>query len=456
MGFLVSLALGACKLSRKVIRLTGGGATSFPGKLATKICPDILAHLAKDVHTIIITGTNGKTTTSRMVEEMLKETGYDYFDNKSGANLQFGITAAFAENSTLSGRPKNKWAIIECDEAAFKQVGKFTDPDYVIVTNLFRDQLDRFGEISTTLENIKIGVANSPRAVLCLNADCSMTASIAEGIDNKVLFFGVNEPIYKERVRESSDAPYCIHCKQEYTYEYITYGHLGKYHCPGCGYSRPEPEVSVEKVLLSDENHSEIELRVGGESRKAVISLPGGYNIYNGVAAYCLAYAMNLDLATAVKALSCFECGFGRMEAFNLGEASTRMILIKNPAGCNQVLNFLTNLREKSLFAICLNDKYADGRDISWIWDVDFEILTRLEDKLDRILVSGIRAYDMALRLKYAGIDSNKLIVEQDYNKLLDTIAGQEKPVYIMPTYTSMMDLRALAGKRFGLKNFWE
>ncbi|MEG0391956.1 MAG: MurT ligase domain-containing protein, partial [Anaerovoracaceae bacterium] len=382
--------------------------------------------------------------------------GLSFFCNKSGANLMDGITAEFAINSTIFGKNKCNYALIESDEAAFKQVSKHVDAKCVLVTNLFRDQLDRYGEITHTLNNIKIGIANSHHATVCLNGDCSMTASIGEGIENPILFYGVNEPIYQERVKEASDAPYCIHCKHEYVYDYITFGHLGKYHCPNCGYRRPDPDVFVSKVLVSDANHSEIEIKGKDFACTGVINLPGGYNIYNGVSAMAVAVAMGFKTDSAVAALSDFECGFGRMEKFMLGETETRMILIKNPAGCNQVLNFLSNLTEKAVFVICLNDNFADGRDISWIWDVDFETLQRIEDKLEGIYVSGIRADDMAMRLKYAGIERQKIQVIKDYNQLIDAFTGQEHPVYIMPTYTAMMDLRGIVSKKFGYKNFWE
>lgn len=456
MGMRDILAIGAGKLTRKALRLVGKGGTNYPGRVARRIRPDLLRSLAKGVHVIIVTGTNGKTTTSRMVEQILKDNGYDYFSNKSGANLLTGITTEFMANATPSGKPRKKWAVIECDEAAFKAVGEYVDPEYVLVTNVFRDQLDRYGEVTTTLNNIRIGLSHCHRATVCLNADCSMTASLAEDIDNRILFYGVNTPIYRSRVHEASDAPYCIHCQHEYSYEYITYGHLGKYHCAHCGYTRPEPEVCVEEVLVSDGTHSEIVINTGEESATATIHLPGGYNIYNGISALCLAKALGLTTAQSAGSLADFEVGFGRMEAFDLGSAKARMILVKNPAGCNQVLNFLSNLSEPAVFVVLLNDNFADGRDVSWIWDVDFETLQTIEDKLDRIYVSGIRAYDMATRLKYAGLAREKLTVIEDYGQLLDTISAQTLPIYIMPTYTAMMDLRALLAKRFGYKDFWE
>lgn len=383
MDFRVAIAVTACKMSRRLIRILGGGATDFPGKIALKICPGLLGYLAKNVKTIIVTGTNGKTTTSRMIEQSLKDNGISFFCNKSGANLMNGITAEFCANSTLGGKNKCDCALIESDEAAFKTVSRYVDAKCVLVTNVFRDQLDRYGEITHTLNNIRIGIENSKNAVVCLNADCSLTASLREDISNKIILYGVNGPIYKERVKEASDAPYCIHCKNEYTYDYITFGHLGKYHCDKCGYSRPDPDVSVSRVFVSDASHSEIEIDTGSKKFRANIDLPGGYNIYNGVSAVTVAHALGLNEEKAVNALSTFECGFGRMEKFMLEETETRMILIKNPAGCNQVLNFLSNISEKSLFVVCLNDNYADGTDISWIWDVDFETLQKIDDKLD-------------------------------------------------------------------------
>ena len=451
-------AVWAGKITRGLLRLLGRGATQLPGRVADRICPDLLKYLSSDVRTIVVTGTNGKTTTSRMLEKTLRDSGIEFFENKSGANLLDGITAAFISNASASGKPKKKVALIESDEAAFKKVGLYADPELVLVTNVFRDQLDRYGEVTHTLNNIRTGIKNSPNAKLVLNADCSLTASIAEDIEDRsrILFYGVNVPIYKHRVKEQSDAPYCIHCKHEYEYEYVTYGHLGKYRCPNCGYSRPDPDVFVSSVKGSDASHSEIEITAGGKAYDAVINLPGGYNIYNGVSSAAVAYALGLDEGTAVRALSDFECGFGRMEKFMLGSAESRLILIKNPAGCNQVLNFLSNISEESVFTVCLNDNYADGRDISWIWDVDFEVLASMQDKLKTIYVSGIRADDMAMRFKYAGIDADRKVVIKDMEKLLDEISGQTLPVYIMPTYTAMMDLRALVSRRFGYKNFWE
>ena len=452
----VFFAVLACKMARTTIRLLGRGGTDLPGRIALKICPDLLRELAKTVTTVIVTGTNGKTTTSRMIEQAFIDSGISYFANKTGANLISGITAEFAVHSTLSGKCRSPWAVIESDEAAFKQVGRALNPKAVVVTNVFRDQLDRYGEVTHTLGNIRIGLEGCPNAVVCLNADDSLSASLAGDIPNEILFYGVNTPIYKTRVEEVSDAPYCIRCKSEYRYDYVTYGHLGGYRCPKCGYARPVPQVAVEEVLTSDTEHSEVVISMDGKRYDTNVNLPGGYNIYNAVSAMAAGKALGLEAEIVSRSLSQFACGFGRMEKFEINGHSLRMILIKNPAGCNQVLNFLTDATEPFLFAACLNDRSFDGKDVSWIWDVDFEKLAEMGDLLTGVYVSGIRADDMATRFKYAGVPTEKLQVFRSYDALLDACMRQDRPVFVMPTYTAMLDLRAAVSKNYGIKNYWE
>ncbi len=452
----IFLAVLACRLCRVMLRLLGRGGTDFPGRVALKLCPDLLGYLAKNVTTVIVAGTNGKTTTSRMIEQSWKDAGISYFANKTGANLLSGVTAEFCAHSTLLGRCRYTHALIEADEAAFKLISRYTGAKAVVVTNVFRDQLDRYGELTHTLENIELGVRNCPDAVVCLNADDSLLTSLKEKIPNRVLFYGVNVPLYASRVAELSDAPYCIRCKSEYVYDYVTYGHLGGYRCPKCGYCRPRPDVSVCSVPVCDDEHSEVVFRIAEAEYPATVALPGGYNIYNACAAMAAGLALGLDPATTAKSLADFSCGFGRMEKFELDGTDVRMILIKNPAGCNQVLNFLTQRKTPFVFAICLNDRAQDGRDVSWIWDVDFERLSAMQAMLPAIYVSGARAEDMALRLKYAGFPEERLHIEKDYAKLAEAIAGEKLPAFIMPTYTAMLALRKTISTRYGYKQYWE
>ncbi len=421
-----------------------------------KLCPGLLGVLSRGVTAILVTGTNGKTTTSRMIEQTLIDSGERYFANKSGANLLSGVTAEFAMHSSLKGKCACDTALIECDEAAFKSISQFVTAKVIVVTNVFRDQLDRYGEVTHTLNNIKIGVSHCPGAVLCLNADDSLTASIADEVPNSIVFYGVDVPVYPDRVDEVSDAPYCIHCRHEYVYDYVTYGHLGGYRCPNCGYCRPQPAVSVSRVISSDAECSRIVLTMDGTDYETTVNLPGGYNIYNACACMAAGRALGLDGTLVARSLGSFSCGFGRMEKFEINGVALRMILIKNPAGCNQVLNFLTNSQEPSLFVVCLNDRAQDGRDVSWIWDVDFERVAAMGDRLTGLLVSGARAEDMALRFKYAGVPTDKIRIIKDYDALVDACLAQNEPVYIMPTYTAMLSLRERISKTYGFKDFWE
>lgn len=205
------LAVLVCKASGAVLRKLGRGGTNLPGKLALKIDKNILGELSRGVKVTVVTGTNGKTTTSRMIEQAFADAGLKYFSNKSGANLLTGIIAVFAQHSTLSGKCPYTHALIECDEAAFRKTSEYLPVECLVVNNIFRDQLDRYGEITHTLNAIREGITHVPNATLCLNADCSLTASLADSVPNKIVWFGVNVPIYKETAHELSDAPYCIH-----------------------------------------------------------------------------------------------------------------------------------------------------------------------------------------------------------------------------------------------------
>ena len=326
----------------------------------------------------------------------------------------------------------------------------------LVVNNIFRDQLDRYGEITHTLNAIREGITHVPDATLCLNADCSLTSSLADDVPNKVVWFGVDVPIYKETAFELSDAVYCIHCKTEYEYDYRTYSHLGGFRCPKCGYHRQTPQVGVTQVVRTGADSSDIVLNAFGHNHDVHINLPGGYNIYNAAACVAAAEIVGIDEDTAVDALSRFECGFGRAEQFELGKSKARMMLVKNPAGYNQVINQISNDEEECKIAFLLNDRYADGTDISWIWDVDFEALARQSARFTRILVSGVRADDMALRLKYAGFDTGRIEVIRDYENLLEAIGADETPTFIMPTYTAMFDLRGEISKHTDIKAFYE
>ena len=452
----VILAIAVCKALRLVSRLLHRGGTAMPGRYALKICPQLLSVLARNVQTVAITGTNGKTTGARMIEEAFAGQGKSYFANRSGANLIDGITTEFVVNSSLTGKNRCDYAVIECDEAASVKVFRQLQPKVIVVTNLFRDQLDRFGDLSHTRDSIKTAIASVPGATLCLNADCSITSSLAEELPNKVLYFGIDKGAVPTKAKsELSDGCICIRCGHEYEFDYINFGHLGGFSCPNCGHSRPKADFAVVDIAGQTMQGSTLVMDLQGEKRMVTVNLPAIYNVYNAAAAAAAITAMGLGADSAVKALADFKCGFGRMEEFDIG-AGARMMLVKNPTGCNLVMEFLRNIKEKFTLVISLNDRTGDGKDISWIWDADFEQLGALSGRLQRVTVCGDRAEDMLLRLKYAGLDEGCMVLERNYEKLVESMKKENIPCFIMPTYSAMLDIRQVLVKHCGGSDFWD
>lgn len=447
-----------CRFVHFVLQKLGRGATTLPGRVALKVKRNILTDLSKNVKVIIVTGTNGKTTSCRIIEEGLKTAGKTYFINKSGANLITGITASFIMNSTITGKNKYEYAIVECDENAFREVSRYIRADAVLVTNVFRDQLDRYGEVTHTLNAIKESVKNLPNATICLDADCSLTYSMSREIPNKIITFGVDIPFEKDaKAPEISDAKYCIFCKNEYSYTYHTYGHLGGFVCPSCGYSRPKADFAVTSVEELKQNHSIVVASFNGNKNIVKVNIGGAYNVYNAIGCAAALSAVGIDDKTIIKALETFNGAFGRMEQFTSGDNKINVILVKNPAGFSQTMSFLKSINDDFTMILSLNDNAADGRDISWIWDVDFNNIFEKSNVKD-IYVTGKRCYDMAIRVKYEGVGERKIkiIENEDYDKLVDIATSQGRDVYIVPTYTSMMTMRPTIAKRLGGKDFWE
>lgn len=454
----ITSAILISKVLTVVLRILGSGGTSFPGKAAMFFKKDLLSYLSNDICVVVITGTNGKTTTSRIIAEILNNACYSYFENKSGANLISGITASFAWNSTITGRKKFDYAVIECDEAAFKTVGKYLNASIVVVTNIFRDQLDRYGEITHTLNSITDGINSSPNALVILNADDSLSYSISDSIQNKTVLFGINEPPYIDDDDFLSDAPYCIKCKHKYTYNYHIYAHLGDFQCANCGYQRNSPRYYASAITLNP-NDTDVHIFTPGHSFITKITLPGAYNIYNALTAVAVSRELGISIEIISKSLSTFESGFGRMEKFILNNISINLILVKNPAGLNQVFNFLTYDKTKKILVMILNDRHADGTDISWIWDANFEKLSRLSEYFSRIILSGTRAEELCVRFKYAGFRTDKFELEKNYGVIINQITADNTgklPVYILPTYTAMFDFRLSLSKKYKIRKFWK
>ena len=463
-GFIKKIKLGLAIIVTKLtvwgLRMVGRGGTSLPGKIALKICPDIFNRLSDRFRIIMITGTNGKTTTSRIIEGMLQKAGLKYISNKSGANLASGVATTLISALSLTGKPVVRTALLETDEAAFRTLAPKLKPEIIVVTNFFRDQLDSYGELYTTLNNVREGIHGTPGSRLILNADDSLCASLGENVPNPVIYFGLGDKVYPEDyLIANSDAAFCIHCKSRYEYLSASFAHLGHFRCPNCGYERPAAQIECTQVLEYDNLSSTIEIKIPDGKITVKLALPGLYNIYNALAGAAVGHLLELKENDLVHVLEGFECGFGRMETLSVNGLNLKMILVKNPTGFNQVLKYLMTQKDKCVVGFAINDKLADGTDISWLWDVDFEILSFMQNKIRKFFVSGIRAEDMAVRLKYAGIPSDSIFVRHGEAQLIDSMMEASKEndtVYILPTYTAMLDIRNELKKRFNLKEFWE
>ena len=449
------LSVASCKLTRAVLRKTGRGGTALPGTVAMKISKNILSVPAGDMEIVVVTGTNGKTTTCNMIEHVLTEAGHDCHRDKSGANLLHGITSDLLCDTNWLGKPRNHYAVLEVDEAALKQVVPLIRPRAIVVTNLFTDQADRFGGVENTLREIRKGIKRSPESVLVLNADDTQSSSLGLGVPNKVIRFGLEESVGEQGKVDLFDAGKCPKCGGDYEYDYHIYAHLGGFRCPKCGYRREKPDVAVTSIGRMDTNGSTFQLSTDGESQEVYVSLPAVYNVYNAAACIGAIKAMGLPVPEAVQGLANVRSAFGRMETFSLGDNVLQMILVKNPAGCNQAFTYVTSFKDNFNAVLCLNNRTGDGHDISWIENTDYERLCS-DPYLQKIYVCGDRAQDLYDRLIKAGADESRMELVTDYAKLVDELEAEKCTTFLLPNYTAMMELRSALNPRTGNKDFWE
>lgn len=428
-----------------MLRLFNFGATSLPGALALKICPDILGYAAKNVDIIAVTGTNGKTTSARIIERALQNSGRSVCANRSGANLMPGITAELIMNKRLSGSVKCESAVIECDEAACRLVLGKLRPHVLLVTNLFRDQLDRYGTVTYPRDCIAAGLRDTPETIAVINADCPMAASVSRLCQNKTVYYGLGE--HKKTCVGSGEDDTCPVCGKRLGYKGLSYANLGVFSC-SCGFARSKPDVSAESVFPD----GSFILRADGDKTVCAPALPGLYNVYNSVGAVAAAVACGVPLKQAADAAQDFDCGFGRMESFPLGKRGARMILIKNAAAADQTLNEVCRAPGEKTLVLAVNDRTADGTDISWLDEADFGMLAR-RGKIMRAYVCGDRAEAAEKRLKRENIHCQSC---GNYDKLIESLRDEDNFIFILPTYTAMLELRAKLVRRLGGKNFWE
>lgn len=454
-AFMTTLAASSCKLTRSLLRKTGRGGTAIPGKVAMKVSADILKSVSEGMEIVLVTGTNGKTTTCNMIEHAVTAAGKECMLNRSGANLLSGITADLTCNTTWNGKPKTHYAVLECDEAALKQVTAKIHPAVIVVTNLFSDQVDRYGGADKTLEEIRKGVVQSPETTLVLNADEPLSASLAQNVPNKVIRYGMSANVGQRGDIDLTDAGVCPVCGGAYTYDYHTYAHLGGFRCEKCGYGRKQPDVEITAIDRISAEGSEVRMTIEGKEYPVRIAIPAVYNVSNAAAAAGAVMALGLSHETALASFADARSSFGRLETFDLGGNRLQMILVKNPAGCNQAFSYLTGLQEDYTAVFALNNRTGDGHDISWIRDTDYEMIVQ-DPHMKKAYILGECRQELYERLLQAGASKEALSLQEDYGELLKLLMKEERPIYALPNYTAMMELRGLLAKATGKEDFWE
>jgi UDP-N-acetylmuramyl tripeptide synthase len=465
------LKLALARVVGTLSRLRGGGATSAPGKILMRLAPDAIATLGARLPrgSVLISATNGKTTTATMAASILEHAGIPLVHNQAGANMAGGIATTLLAATRSNGAVAGELGLFEVDELWLASLAEQLQPRAILLANLFRDQLDRYGELETIAERWEEALCQQ-QAQLVLNCDDPSIADLGRGRAG-VLYFGVeDDSLALAGMAHAADAKHCRRCGAPYVFDAIYLGHLGHYHCPSCGHSRPTPAITATDVQLEGVRAARFTLRTPEGQASVALALPGLYNVYNALAAAALASALEIPLEKIVAGLTATKAAFGRAETVTLelpiassGEPRTsdtrrelRILLVKNPAGANEVLRTLAlEPGEHDLLGV-LNDHIADGRDVSWIWDADFELLA---GRIRLATCSGTRAADLAARLKYAGVNPARIRVQESLATALDeaSTAGPDagSPLYALPTYTAMLSLRELLVARGQASSAW-
>lgn len=440
------LALWAGKLITLGLLITGKKGTTLPGKIANWLDPRIMHHLgaAYTEGIIMVTGTNGKTTTSNLLASILSQAGKVFAFNQAGANLVTGITGALIQNTGWNGASQARLALLEVDEATVPKFCEQVSPSLAIVTNFFRDQLDRYGELDTTVRMVKGSLPKN--TVLILNADDPLVAQFGAN-HNQAIYYGVERtPDSRSESQETREARFCPGCGTALDYTLFHYGQLGIFKCSGCGFHRPEP-----KILAKDVHPKEGSLQFRIDEGAFMITLQGYYNLYNALAAFTAARELGLSDKVIEKGLRLFIPQAGRMERFLLPEGDITLTLVKNPTGFDQVIQTMIGVDQPLGILIGINDLAADGRDISWLWDVNFERLGSNESRIQKVVCTGLRAEDIALRLKYAGVSVEKLVLDHSLTGALDRLKeskAEGEAWFVLPTYTLLFPLREILEER--------
>ncbi len=459
----LAAAVAACRLVTWLSRRLGAGAGSnFPGRVALRIEPQATRLLAGGLEhgCIVVTGTNGKTTTANMLAAIIRRAGYTPVHNRAGANLISGITAALAQASNLRGRPAGDIGLFEVDEATLPAALERLAPRLIVITNLFRDQLDRYGELESLGRKMSAGIARMPADTkLLLNADDPLVATLGDGSGlEHISFYGIEYEGYGTMTLEhASDSTHCRACGALLDYSVVYFGHMGKYVCPNCGASRPVPEFAATQLDIHGMDHTAVTMQSPSGTLELAVKVPGLYNVHNALAAASAALLLDIEASTIQAGLAGYATAFGRAERIPAEGREVFLVLSKNPAGFNEVIRTISSQGGESLrLVMALNDLIADGRDISWIWDVDFEDLAV---RADRVVATGLRAPDMALRMKYAGVPADRIELEPDLERALAKgidMTPEGETLFALTTYTATLALRRVMQRKGYVSHFWK
>ncbi len=459
-------ALLAARAISSALRISGrGGGTASPGLAALRIDPQMVRNVTAQLPdgVVVVAGTNGKTTTSRLLAQMLETNGTRVVHNRSGSNLMRGVASALAESASLAGRLNADIAVIEADEAAFSEIVTMTAPRLVVLTNLFRDQLDRYGELDAIGRRWKPVLASLPASsTVVVNADDPTLVALTDELDARRICFGIDPGLHAlTSLPHAADAAVCRRCEGVLEYDVLSVSHLGKWKCPLCVWSRPEPEFEATGIVLHGLERLELTVnrKPAGDPLGLSVALPGLYNAYNVTAATASATVLGVVDDAIERAAEAFTAPFGRVERIPILGRTVTLGLVKNPVGFNEMLRMLapapSGLTIPTMIAI--NDLDADGRDVSWLWDVDFELLAL---GTAPIVTAGIRGADMANRLKYAGVPQDRLMpLGEQLREALFAFVEQLEPGSegcVLTTYTAMLDVRKVISDDGLAKAFWE
>ncbi|HHU86678.1 MAG TPA: DUF1727 domain-containing protein [Peptococcaceae bacterium] len=443
----LSLAILAGKLTAMVSRTYGHKGSSLPGMVARRIYPGALRDLAAQVSRgiLVVSGTNGKTTTTNMIAGILSEAGYKVTSNLEGANLITGVTTSLIKDAGIGGKITCDYAVLEVDEASVPRVLKEVKPGLLILTNFFRDQLDRYWELDKITGIIREALGQQKQMNLILNADDPLVAQYQKITNFPALFYGMGPNEQSARTSsQTREGKFCPFCGNALTYEYFHYSQLGRYHCPGCDFNRPDPQVEAFDPQIEG-GRASCRLVFNGQEVELAVQVQGLYNLYNAMAAFATGLQLGLDVQGVLDSLSRYQPVTGRMEVFNYKGKPAYLNLVKNPTGFNEGLASLRADRGSKDVFIAINDNDADGRDVSWLWDVDFEMLGEDHRSYNRFICCGLRGEEMAVRLKYAGVPADKVTTDENVTQAIkDTLNGSAGAAYLFSTYTALWPVQKI------------